>query len=237
VKGGKVRFYAEYMEDGSAAYSLILSDGKVGLQFDTNFDPNRYALPDYSLLPVLPVATELLLTEKRFLKAEEDREGFFEFTRELVSLSGYATIKEGRKVFGEYFRNRERAYKLLEELKASVERRRKEKDALKELFSKRVLRCPVGCFVVSPDDVNVYFIPKGGRGATYLMLWDWFGDLRDAVIRAVERNEPPKNIQDALPWELEEVIWALADPKGSAKEFNELLKATKDFEKIWSYIC
>lgn len=236
MKGDKVQFYVDYMEDGEAAYVLILSDGKDGFEFDTNFNPNKYALPDRSLLPILPEATWLLLTEKRFLKAEEDRERFFEFTRELVSLRDYATIKEGRKVFGEYFRNKEKAFRLLQQLKASVEEKRKQKDVLEELFSKRVLRCSVGYFVVSPNDVDVYYIPKGGCGATYLILWDWFGDLRDAVNTAAERNEPPKSLQDVLPWQLEEVIWTLTDPEGSAKAVDELLKAAKDFEKIWSYI-
>jgi hypothetical protein len=85
--------------------------------------------------------------------------------------------------------------------------------------------------VVSPNDVDVYYIPKGGRGATYLMLWDSFGDLRAAVNRAVERSEPPKCLQDVLPWQLEEVIWTLTDPEGSAKALDELQKAVKDFEK------
>jgi hypothetical protein len=97
------------------------------------------------------------------LKVEKDREGFFEFARELVSLRDHATIGEGRKIFGEYFRNKEKAPRLLEQLKASVEKKRKEKDALEELFFKRVLRCSVGCFVVSPNDVDVYYIPKGAR--------------------------------------------------------------------------
>jgi hypothetical protein len=46
VKSDKVQFYVEYTEDGETAYVLILSDGKDGLQFDTNFNPNKYALPD-----------------------------------------------------------------------------------------------------------------------------------------------------------------------------------------------
>jgi hypothetical protein len=73
VKGRKVQFYAEYTIDGETVYSLVLTDGKDGLQFDTNFNPNRYALPGFSRLRILSVATGLLLTEKKYLEAEEGR--------------------------------------------------------------------------------------------------------------------------------------------------------------------
>lgn len=221
MSDGKAQFYSVYGADGTAINCLVLSDGRSGgFCFNTNFNPNAYALPDYNVLPDPAFETELLLTKRMYIKAEEDRDAFFKFVNRLMKMSDYLTIEKGRAVFNRYFEDKAAAHAMLKQLRADVAKMRKKDDALDKLRSRRILHCSTGCFVISPDDLDVYYVPKGHYGTTFRVCWNWLGDLRSTVNRAVLRGKEPNALACVGPQELEEVIWVLTNPNGSVKELD-----------------
>jgi hypothetical protein len=185
---GKPRFYAATnWRFEPQQRTLVLTNGEEGFTLPTGFGVELLGLP--LNVYVSPAYTGFALTRQKYVEAESRLEEFFNFVKRLVNAENHVSAKRMDKAFQAFFTDRAEAYRMLEGIEADADHRQRRDSLFERLKRENVLRFSKGYMVYG---WGVYYVSE--EGAVYKLKYSKDVDLREALLRAVERGKLPRKM-------------------------------------------
>lgn len=186
---GKPRFYRD-------CYDVCLIDGTTCIIFDAeedlravikNLPENVYHLENIHRAP-------LKMSLEMFKRASSEIDDFFGFMKKIMLVSKYVSRKNIVGCLNAWFKNRDEANRLLKKIERDTEHRRRRDDVYMKLIEEKVLRCKGGFLVSIEGHSGVFYVTEDG--GVYEIQHKGFTDLKETVLRVVEKGVAPKCLRE-----------------------------------------